>query len=139
MAGSGIRDRKILVVDDSLSARRSLIQQLEPLGYELHEASDGFEALDRIRAERFELVFTDFEMPRMSGLDLLAEIRSSQSLDDLRVVIVTGRGEEEIRNRATEIGTDGFLIKPAGEQELRELLNQFEKTHVSTQEAEQHE
>lgn len=116
---------KVLVVDDSLSARRSLIQKLQPHEFELHEAGDGFEALDRIRNEHFDMVFSDLEMPRMGGFDLLAEVRSNRKTRSLPVVIVTTRGEREYRARAEELGTSGYMTKPVSAPELEQMLEQL--------------
>ncbi|MBT6154038.1 MAG: response regulator [Planctomycetaceae bacterium] len=116
---------KVLVVDDSMSARRSLIQILRPRGFELHEAADGFDALDRLRTEHFDMVFSDLEMPRMGGFDLLAEIRSNRKTRSLPVVIVTARGEAEYRARADELGSDGYLTKPVAAPDLENTLDQL--------------
>lgn len=112
----------VLVVDDSMSARRRLIGYLNELGLESTEASDGLDGLDRFRGQRYPIVFTDIEMPRLDGLGLLGEIKRSSGNNPPRVVVVSSRTEEEYRRRARELGADGYLVKPVDKSALYSLL-----------------
>lgn len=112
----------VLVVDDSMSARRRLIGFLKELGLEASEAVDGLEGLDRFRGQRFPIVFTDIEMPRLDGLGLLGEIKRTRSSHKPRVVVVSSRTEEEYRQRARDLGADGYLVKPVDKAALYNLL-----------------
>ena len=95
----------VLVVDDSISVRRGVARQLRGLGLEVHEVSDGLEALGRLRDSHYGLVLTDLEMPKLDGFALLAEIkRSAEPVDDPR-----DRGQYPVRpgNPAARAGARG--------------------------------
>ena len=116
--------KKVLVVDDSLSARTSLVKRLRRHGLETVEACDGMKALDYLRSDSFQLVITDLDMPRLGGLELLNEIRQRR-LSDTPVVVVSSRSEDIIRNRANRYGARAFLSKPVTDETLADLLHQF--------------
>jgi chemotaxis protein histidine kinase CheA/ActR/RegA family two-component response regulator len=119
----GSEKRRVLVVDDSLSARRRLVQLLKQMGFEVTEAGDGLEGIDRMRSGHFRFVFTDLEMPRLDGFGFLSEIKRTYTTP---VAIVTSRGEAECRDQAKELGADGYLFKPATEPALAELIAELE-------------
>ncbi len=121
--------KRILVVDDSLSARTSLTRRLNGYGMEIVEACDGMEALDHIRTHSFDMVFTDLDMPRLGGLELLSEIRQRR-LVKTPVVVISSRTEENIRNRALRYGARAFLNKPVSDETLSQLLQQFQLLEV---------
>lgn len=111
----------MLVVDDSVSARRRLANVLKQFGFNVAEAGDGQQGLDRIRNGRFALVFSDIEMPERDGFELLQEIKSEQN-GGTRVVMVSSRTEDKYRQRAEELGCDGYLVKPVDEAAVAGLL-----------------
>jgi chemotaxis protein histidine kinase CheA/CheY-like chemotaxis protein len=119
--------KRILVVDDSLSARRNLVKRLSHRGLAISEACDGLEALDCLRAGSYQLVITDIDMPRLGGLELLNEIRQRR-LNDMPVVVVSSRTEADVRQRATRYGAQAFLHKPVSDEALAGLLQQFNLT-----------
>ncbi|MEY2877918.1 MAG: hypothetical protein RLZZ15_298 [Verrucomicrobiota bacterium] len=112
---------RILVVDDSLSIRRIVANHLERAGYAVDTAVDGAEALERLRATSYAMVFSDLEMPRLNGFELTAEIRRQPALAGLPVVILTSRDAEKHRAHATAAGANDYLIKPAGREQIVEL------------------
>jgi len=114
-----------LVVDDSLSARRSLVRLLEDWGYEVREARDGLEALDVLKAVRPDFAFVDLEMPRMNGLELTAHLRAQASTRDLPVIMVTSRSTLKHREQAATVGVDLYLTKPFVEDDLLRHLQQL--------------
>ncbi|MEW4569351.1 response regulator [Tautonia sp. JC769] len=107
-----------LVVDDSLSVRRIASRHLRALGFELEEASDGEEALGKLRSHRFDLVMTDLEMPRMDGFALLAELRRTGMLDTSRVIVTSTLADPATRRRVFELGASAFVPKPVDPEEL---------------------
>jgi chemosensory pili system protein ChpA (sensor histidine kinase/response regulator) len=117
---------RVLVVDDSLSARRRLVQKLRALGLGITEAADGVEAVDLLRNQSFDAVFSDLEMPRLGGFDLLAEMSSLP--EPPPCVIVTTRTEQEIQERARTLGAAGFLSKPVETAAVEEMLERLQLT-----------
>ncbi len=106
-----VRRRKILVVDDSPLTRELLSSLLEAVGYEIVNANDGAEALERLGREAVDLVVTDLEMPRIDGLELTRRVKSHPTLQSLPVVIVTTRGSETDRRKGMDAGADGYITK----------------------------
>ena len=105
------RRRKILVVDDSPLTRELLSSLLETVGYEIINANDGAEAIDRLGREAVDLVVTDLEMPKVDGLELTRRLKSHPTLHTLPVVIVTTRGSDADRRKGMEAGADGYVTK----------------------------
>jgi two-component system KDP operon response regulator KdpE len=105
----------ILVVDDEARMRRFVRMNLELEGYRVSEASDGLEALDKVREELPALVVLDVAMPRMDGFEALDYIRQ---ISDVPVIMLTVRGEEEDRVRGLDLGADDYVTKPFSPREL---------------------
>jgi len=117
-----VRRARVLFVDDSLSVRRVGEKFLVEEGIDVTLAVDGEDALTRLRAEAFDLVFTDLEMPRLNGYDLIATIRSSPALRHLPVVVVTSRSGRKHREHAEAVGATDYLTKPFTAESLRQLV-----------------
>jgi two-component system chemotaxis sensor kinase CheA len=103
--------RRIMVVDDSPLTRELLSGLLEAVGFEIINASDGAEALDKLTREAVDLVVTDLEMPKVDGLELTRRLKSHPTLSSLPVVIVTTRGSEVDKRKGLEAGADGYVTK----------------------------
>ncbi len=104
---------KILVAGEFAASRKVLIYTLEQLGFDnMEEVSDGYSALVRIKSALFELVITDWEMSKMSGLRLLQQIRADQELKHIPVVMVTEDTKPENIVAATKAGVNAYIIKP---------------------------
>jgi CheY-like chemotaxis protein len=101
----------ILVVEDSEITRDLVTGILSNHGYRILTAEDGQEGWERLQDHRVDLVVTDIQMPRMSGLELLQQIRSTPSTEDLPVVILTTLGDPSDKARAMDMGADGYLVK----------------------------
>ena len=111
-----------LVVDDSLSARRSLAEFVKDLGYEVRMARDGIEAIEMIEAVKPDIILADLEMPRMNGLELTSHIRSKANTKDIPVIMITSRSTEKHREMADAAGVNSYLTKPFSEDELLENI-----------------
>ena len=109
--GQVARRRKILVVDDSPLTRELLSSLLEAVGYEIVNAVDGAEALERLGKEAVDMVVTDLEMPKVDGLELTRRLKSHPTLNKLPVVIVTTRGSDVDRRKGMDAGADGYITK----------------------------
>ena len=103
---------RILVVDDALSVRRSMEQLLHDSGYEVMLASDGFDALEKIKIKLPALVITDLEMPNLNGLDLTRRIRAHPGYAAIPVIMVTSRASDKHRDMALRSGVSLYLTKP---------------------------
>jgi two-component system chemotaxis sensor kinase CheA len=108
--------RSLLVAEDSITSRILLKGILESAGYKVATAVDGLEAFTLLRAERFDLVVSDVEMPRLNGFDLTARIRADKKLSELPVVLVTALERREDRERGIDVGADAYLVKSSFDQ-----------------------
>jgi len=109
-------DKSILVVEDSITSRMLLKGILEAAGYIVKTAVDGMDAFTLLRAERFDLVVSDVEMPRLNGFDLTAKIRADTKLVDLPVVLVTALETREDRERGMDVGANAYIVKSSFDQ-----------------------
>jgi two-component system sensor histidine kinase and response regulator WspE len=111
-AGAGDKRRKrVLVVDDSLTVRELERKVLALRGYEVDVAIDGMEGWNTLRSDRFDLVITDIDMPRMDGIELVTLIKRDVNLKSLPVMIVSYKDREEDRRRGLDAGADYYLTK----------------------------
>lgn len=108
--------RTILVAEDSITSRMLLKGILESAGYKVKVAVDGMEAFTLLRAEKFDLVVSDVEMPRLDGFDLTARIRADRKLAELPVVLVTALETREDRERGIDVGANAYLVKSSFDQ-----------------------
>ena len=111
-------ERVIVVADDSISVRKFVGRMLEKNGYRVKLAADGLEAAEIISQTGCHLVITDLEMPRMTGYELMAQLRQSPSTKRLPVMVVTSRAGAKHRDRALKEGASAFLTKPVQEDQL---------------------
>ena len=118
----------VLVVDDSLSARKSLAQFVEDLGLQVRTARDGMEAVSLIDVRKPDLVLVDMEMPRMNGLELTGHIRASSTTQDMPVIMITSRSTDKHRKAAMDKGVDHYMVKPFAEDELATQISSALKT-----------
>jgi two-component system, chemotaxis family, sensor kinase CheA len=110
-APSAAPAKRILVVEDSITSRMLLKGILESAGYDVKTAVDGIDGFTALRAERFDLVVSDVEMPRMDGFDLTARIRADRALAEVPVVLVTALESREDRERGIDVGANAYLVK----------------------------
>jgi len=103
--------KRVLVVDDSITVREVQRQLLRAHGYEVDVAVDGQDGWNRVRAARYDLVVSDVDMPRMTGLELVRRIRDDDHLSQLPVIIVSYKDREEDRLRGLEVGANYYLTK----------------------------
>jgi two-component system sensor histidine kinase and response regulator WspE len=109
--GGAARRKRVLVVEDSITVREVERQILRQRGYDVSVAVDGQEGWNATRAEPFDLVITDVDMPRMNGLDLVRALRADQRLRGVPVIIVSYKDREEDRLRGLEVGANHYLTK----------------------------
>ena len=116
---------KFLVVDDSVTMRRIVANSLKNLGYsDFVEATDGKDALDKLAAdENINFVITDWNMPVLSGLELIRSIRGDARLKDLPVLMVTTRGVKDDIMEALAAKVNNYIVKPFTPQILKEKID----------------
>ncbi|MBY0231001.1 MAG: PAS domain S-box protein [Gemmataceae bacterium] len=114
--------RRILVVDDHRDAALSLVLMLKLLGNEVRAAHDGLAGTEEAERFRPEVVLMDVGMPRLNGLDATRRIRSQPWGAGMRIIALTGWGQDEDRARSREAGCDGHLVKPVDLPDLERLL-----------------
>ncbi len=114
---------RVLVVDDSRFIRNYLHSLFAEHGVECVEAADGQQGLDRLRrAGPFSVALVDWNMPVMSGIDLLRAARADSTFNDTRIVMVTTEAENNYIEAALEAGADEYLVKPFDEAGLFDKL-----------------
>jgi CheY-like chemotaxis protein len=114
--------RRILVIDDDHDVADSLVMFLETFGATLRVAYDGPAGLEALLEFKPDLVFLDLGMPGMDGYETARRIRALPEGRAVKLVALTGWGQEQVYNRAREAGFDTQLTKPAGYEALQELL-----------------
>jgi two-component system chemotaxis response regulator CheY len=117
---------KFLVVDDFSTMRRIVKNLLHDLGYpNVTEADDGKTALPMLQAGGFDFLISDWNMPGMSGLDLIKAVRSDAKLAKLPVLMLTAEAKREQIIEAAQAGVNGYVIKPFTAETLKEKLDKI--------------
>jgi len=117
---------RLLVVDDSSTMRRIVKNSLKSVGYDnVVEAENGEGALARLQAEKVDLVVTDWNMPVMNGLELVAAMRSSPALKEIPVLMVTTVAEKEEILKAMQAGVNNYVVKPFDAATLKKKIDQI--------------
>jgi DNA-binding response OmpR family regulator len=129
MADTRLQDRRILVVDDEVRMVRFIRLNLEHDGFQVIEAYNGMQALERMRTNLPDLVLLDVMMPDIDGFEVLRTIRE---ISQVPVIMLTAKGEEDDRVRGLELGADDYITKPFSPREMvsrvRAVLRRTETT-----------
>ena len=116
----------ILIIDDSLNARRFLALTLKQAGYQVEQASDGQDALEKLTAGvAVDVIICDLEMPRLDGFGFLNQLKSNSRYRHLPVIMLTSRRGEKHRQAAMNLGATAYMNKPFNKQELYRMLIQL--------------
>ena len=122
------KNMKILVVDDFSTMRRIVRNLLVELGFSgplIQEADDGENAMVMLKSQPFDMVVTDWNMPNMTGIDLLRAIRAEASLKGLPVLMVTTENNRDQIIAAAQAGVNGYIVKPFTAATLQEKLTKI--------------
>jgi two-component system alkaline phosphatase synthesis response regulator PhoP len=123
--------RRALVVEDDPDIVELLVHYLKSEGFVVDALDNGRSALERIRAETYQLLVLDLQLPGMDGLSLCAEVRRDKRTRDVPVVMLTARGDESDRIVGLEMGADDYIVKPFSPKELvarvRALFRRIER------------
>ena len=121
-------DLKILIVDDSPTMRRILVNTVIKAGYlSIKEAEDGKDALAKMMAGKFDLLMTDWNMPNMSGLELVEAVRADANFKGIPILMVTTRNLKEDIINAIKSGVNGYIVKPFDAKTLNAKINEIMK------------
>jgi chemosensory pili system protein ChpA (sensor histidine kinase/response regulator) len=115
--------KTIMVVDDSITVRKVTANLLKRQGWDVVTAKDGVDAVAQLQEVVPDLMLLDVEMPRMDGFELATQIRNTEHLRHIPIIMITSRTGTKHRERASKIGIDRHLGKPFNEQELLENIN----------------
>jgi chemosensory pili system protein ChpA (sensor histidine kinase/response regulator) len=124
-------ERVVVVADDSISVRKFVGRMLEKNGYRVKLAADGLEAAELVAQHGCHLVITDLEMPRMTGYELMVQLRQSPTTRRIPVMVVTSRAGAKHRDRAMKEGATAFLTKPVQEDQLLAAVEQLIGTEAT--------
>lgn len=115
---------KVLVVDDFSTMRRIVKNIIKQLGFSnVEEAEDGAQALAKLKADKFDFVISDWNMPNMTGLELLQAVRADASLKDIRFLMVTAEAEKDKIVAAVQSGVNSYILKPFTAETLKEKID----------------
>jgi two-component system alkaline phosphatase synthesis response regulator PhoP len=114
-------DAYILVVDDEGAIRYSISKTLQRIGYQVHTAASGEEALEMMERQPYDVVLTDIRMPGLTGVDLLARIK--QQAPDAVVILLTGYASLETAIESLRLGAHDYLVKPSSSQDIRNSVS----------------
>jgi two-component system chemotaxis response regulator CheY len=120
------KNMKILVVDDFSTMRRIVKNILRQLNFaNIIEADDGSTALETLQREKIDLVVSDWNMPKMTGLELLKAVRSDDALKHIPFLMVTAEAQQENIIEAVKSGVSNYIVKPFTAETLSQKINQI--------------
>ncbi len=116
----------ILVVDDFATMRRIVKNILKQLGYEnIHEADDGASAIEVLKREKIHFIISDWNMPQMSGIELLKTVRATEEWKDLPFLMVTAEGQKGNVIEAVKNKVNNYIVKPFTPETLMEKISKI--------------
>lgn len=110
--------KRILVVDDGITMRLFYRDTLERAGFEVEEAVNGLEGLERAMRSRFDCIVVDVNMPKMDGHTMIDRMRQDSSMDCMPVLTISTESEESDIDRALQAGANFYIVKPADPNDL---------------------
>jgi two-component system chemotaxis response regulator CheY len=120
------KNMKILIVDDFSTMRRIIKNVLHEIGYDnTDEADDGKTALPMLQNGNYDFLVTDWNMPGMTGIDLLIAVRASAKTAKLPVLLVTAEAKRDQIVKAAEAGVNGYIVKPFTPETLKEKISKI--------------
>jgi two-component system cell cycle response regulator DivK len=119
--------KKILVVDDNQDSRELVVKVLKNKGYEMVEAADGEEAIEKAIAERPNLILLDISIPKLNGYEVTQKLKSMEEFENIPIVALTAHAMKGDRMKALEAGCEGYITKPINVRELPAQVKSFIK------------
>lgn len=115
--------KTILTVDDSSTMRQMIGFTLKGAGFDILEAGDGLEALERARGQKLSLVITDVNMPRMDGITLVQRLRALPEFRFTPILVLTTESGPDMKQKGKEAGATGWIVKPFSPEKLLDVVN----------------
>lgn len=115
--------KKILVVDDSSVVRMSLDMLLKENGFQVTTANDGALGVDAAKADTFDLIITDINMPNMNGFDLIKNVRDMEDNKFMPILVLTTESDSELLKKGKNYGATGWIVKPFTNEALLNTVN----------------
>jgi CheY-like chemotaxis protein len=123
-------EKVILVVDDSSTVRKFVAASLNMKGFRVVTAGDGIEALERMPAEKFDLIILDLNMPDMDGFEFMRTLREAPEYRDIPIIILSSMTDLKNKDLALEMGATAFLEKPLSTEAIQREVFRFVKTTI---------
>jgi len=118
--------KKILIVDDSPSIRRTVCDILVGEDFSVDQAEDGLQGLEVAKSGSYDLIISDYHMPKMIGMSLVKELRNIEQYKKIPILVCSSESDPNLKKKGKEIGVSGWLLKPIDkinfEQNVRKLL-----------------
>jgi two-component system cell cycle response regulator DivK len=119
--------KKVLVVDDNQDSRELVVKVLKNKGYEMIEAVDGEEAIEKAIAERPNLILLDISIPKLNGYEVTQKLKDMEEFENIPIVALTAHAMKGDRKKALEAGCEGYITKPINVRELPAQVKSFIK------------
>ena len=114
---------RVMIVDDDVAMRQLVRRALERMGFsQIYTANDGAEALPLALSQHPDLIIADYDMPTMHGLQFLKAVRQDPALAKTLFIMLSGVANDEVVDKATELGADAFIAKPVSPDELKQRI-----------------
>lgn len=118
------KDKNILVIEDDSSTKMILKGTLRKYGYlQVDECSDGGEAFNKIQEKKYDLIFCDWQIPTMTGIQLLKKIKQGDKTKEIPFVMITGESEKDSIVSAMKAGVNGYIVKPFAPISIKQKLD----------------
>jgi CheY-like chemotaxis protein len=118
-------DKVVLVVDDSTTVRKFVAASLNIKGFRVVTAADGVEALERMPAEKFDLIITDLNMPDMDGFEFIRTLRETPEYREIPIIVLSSMTDLKNKDHALELGALAFLEKPLSTEAIQREVFRF--------------
>ncbi len=119
--------KKILIVDDNQDGRELVVKILKKVGYQMIEAVDGEEALEKAIAEKPDLILMDISIPKIDGYEVTKRLKSQVTFKNILIIALTAHAMKGDREKAMEAGCDGYISKPINIHELPDQIKSYLK------------
>jgi two-component system cell cycle response regulator DivK len=117
--------KKILVVDDNQDSRELVVKVLKNRGYQMIEAADGEDALEKAAAENPDLILMDISIPKINGYEVTRRLKSQVNFKNTPIIALTAHAMKGDREKALEAGCDGYISKPINIHEIPDLIKSY--------------